>query len=133
MFGYMDNNKFLVVDDDEIFLFTARYVLKKLFPDMEIITKKNGEEAMECLEKEAPKAMFLDLNMPVMDGWEVLENLSVSNKDAPFPILIVTSSIDPSDKERAERHPFKPEFIEKPLSENNINPLIAQINSHMKR
>lgn len=115
--------KFLVVDDDEIFLFTANYVLKKLFPDMEIITSKNGEEALEQLKNEAPQAMFLDLNMPIMDGWEVLDSLSADSEKAPFPIIIVTSSIDPSDKEKANRHPFKPNFVEKPLSEESLHSL----------
>jgi len=120
----MDNKKkFLVVDDDEIFLFTANYVLKKLFPDMEIITSKNGEEALEQLKNEVPEAMFLDLNMPIMDGWEVLDNLSANNKKAPFPIIIVTSSIDPTDKEKANKHPFKPNFVEKPLSEESLSSL----------
>ena len=124
----MDNKKkLLVVDDDEIFLFTANYVLKKLFPDMEIVTSKNGEEALEQLKNETPQAMFLDLNMPIMDGWEVLDNLSASNESSPFPIIIVTSSIDPADKEKANRHPFKPGFVEKPLSEENINSLKAQL------
>ncbi|MCP4457800.1 MAG: response regulator [Cytophagales bacterium] len=112
--------KFLVVDDDEIFLFTANYVLSKLFPDMEIITRKNGKEALAQLKNESPDAMFIDLNMPVMDGWEVLENLSTSNDKSPFPIIIVTSSIDPSDIEKANRHPFKPDFVEKPLSEESF-------------
>ena len=123
-----EKKKFLVVDDDEIFLFTANYVLRKLFPDMDIITSSNGEEALELLKKEEPKAMFLDLNMPVMNGWEVLENLRKTNKTAPFPIIIVTSSIDPSDKEKANEHPFKPDFVEKPLSVENVNALKLVLN-----
>ena len=120
--------KFLVVDDDEIFLFTANYVLKKLFPDVEILTSRNGEEAMEQLKKEVPQALFLDLNMPIMDGWEVLEMLSANNEQSPFPIIIVTSSIDPSDKERASAHPFRPDFVEKPLSEDNVKSLNLKVN-----
>ena len=115
--------KFLVVDDDEIFLFTANYVLRKLFPDMDIITSSNGEEALNLIKEEEPNAMFLDLNMPVMNGWEVLEALGRKNEEAPFPIIIVTSSIDPYDKEKASEHPFKPTFVEKPLSTESINQL----------
>ena len=112
-----------MVDDDEIFLFTANYVLQKLYPEIGIVTARNGEEALEQIKKEAPRALFLDLNMPVMDGWEVLDNLKNANDQSPFPIIIVTSSIDPSDKERAESHPFKPGFVEKPLSEDSVKSL----------
>jgi CheY-like chemotaxis protein len=118
-----EQKKFLVVDDDEIFLFTAKYVLKKLFPDVEIVTSRNGEEAIEQLKSETPHALFLDLNMPVMDGWEVLEQLTTFSPPVSFPIIIVTSSIDPSDKDRANAHSFKPAFIEKPLSEENVKAL----------
>jgi len=118
-----NQQKFLVVDDDEIFLFTAKYVLQKLHPEIEIVTARNGEEALEQIKTEAPRALFLDLNMPVMDGWEVLENLKKANDQSPFPIIIVTSSIDPSDKERAEAHPFEPGFVEKPLSEGSVKSL----------
>ncbi len=120
--------KLLIVDDDEIFIFTAKYVLKKSFPDMEIITGNNGEEALELVKEKAPEVMFLDLNMPIMNGWEVLSRLSGTSGKAPFPIVIVTSSIDPSDREKANDHPFKPAFLEKPLNEENLDELKLMFN-----
>ena len=111
-----DKSNFLIVDDDEIFLFTATHVIKKIFPDVEIITCRNGEEAVSKLDGLSPKAMFIDLNMPIMDGWELMDHISERYKEVPCPIAIVTSSIDPSDKNKATEYWFKPAFLEKPLS-----------------
>lgn len=114
---------FLIVDDDEIFLFTATYVLNKAYPGINIITSRNGEEALAKLQEVSPSALFVDLNMPIMDGWELLERLGKKFDTPPFPIVIVTSSIDPSDKQKAARHHLKPTFVEKPLSEEKVREL----------
>jgi two-component system nitrate/nitrite response regulator NarL len=118
-----EQKNFLVVDDDEIFLFTANYVLKRSFPDVNIVTSKNGEEALVKLAALTPDALFVDLNMPVMNGWELLEEISLKYPQLSFPIMIVTSSIDPLDKQKAAAHILKPRFVEKPLSEIKISAL----------
>ena len=114
---------FLVVDDDEIFLFTATYVLKRSFPDVNIITSRNGEEALGKLEESTPDALFVDLNMPVMNGWELLELINEKYPNPSFAVMIVTSSIDPLDKQKAAAHALKPRFVEKPLSETKVSDL----------
>lgn len=111
---------FLVVDDDEIFLFTATYVLKRSFPGVEIITCRNGEEAINKLEGLVPDAVFVDLNMPIMNGWELLEQINIKHPNPAFAVMIVTSSIDPLDKQKAAAHELKPRFVEKPLSESKV-------------
>ena len=115
-----EENKFLLVDDDEIFLFTAGYALNRAFPGFDIITSRNGEDALDRLTDIVPKALFVDLNMPLMDGWELLDKLAQSKKKTPYPIIIVTSSIDPNDKKRADSHELEPLFVEKPLTEEKI-------------
>lgn len=124
-----EKKNFLVVDDDEIFLFTATYVLSRSFPGFKMVTSRNGEDALHRLEEMNPGALFVDLNMPIMDGWELLDKIGLQGKSPDFPVVIVTSSIDPSDKQRAANHPLKPQFVEKPLSEEkilNLNLKIAE-------
>lgn len=118
-----EQKSFLVVDDDEIFLFTANYVLKRSFPEVNIVTSKNGEEALAKLDGLTPDALFVDLNMPVMNGWELLEQISLKFPNLSYPVMIVTSSIDPLDKQKAAAHKLKPRFVEKPLSEMKISGL----------
>lgn len=111
-----DEKCFLIVDDDEIFLFTAGYAINRTFPGIKIITSRHGEDALDRLTEINPEVLFVDINMPVMDGWELLDKLAEKHTPAPYPIIIVSSSIDPADKRRADEHPLKPGFIEKPLT-----------------
>jgi CheY-like chemotaxis protein len=122
-----ETKDFLVVDDDEIFLFTATYVLKRSFPGYNMVTSRNGEDALARLQELKPRALFVDLNMPIMDGWELLDRIGLQADLPSYPVVIVTSSIDPSDKKRAANHPLKPQFVEKPLSEEKIQNLNLKI------
>lgn len=76
-------HKILCVDDDPITLMLYKMVIAKASFTEEIITAKNGQEAMDYYEKlkannetHCPELIFLDLNMPVMGGWEFLDNFT---------------------------------------------------------
>ncbi len=118
-----DQNKILVIDDDDIFLYTASFAINQANPNVSIITSNNGEDALTKAESFNPKAIFVDLNMPIMSGWEFLDELAKKDKWYSVPIVIVTSSIDWDDKQRAKNHPLKPSFVEKPLSADKIRQL----------
>ena len=109
-----------MVDDDRIFLSLAQLVIKSVFDDVDIVTSKNGLEGLMNLEKEPPNILFLDINMPVMDGWEFLSALKEKGDEILFPIFITSSSVDPEDREKAERHPLVKGFIEKPITKEKI-------------
>lgn len=117
--------KILLVDDDDIFLVLSTITIEKLFPEAEIFTVPHGEEALEFLEETEVDVMFLDLNMPILDGWEVLDELAKRERKR-MAIFVVTSSIDPSDREKANNNPLVYDLIEKPLDENNIKSAIRQ-------
>lgn len=117
--------KILLVDDDDIFLVLGTITIEKLFPEAEIFTVPHGEEALEFLEETELDVMFLDLNMPILDGWEVLDELAKRERKR-MAIFVVTSSIDPSDREKANNNPLVYDLIEKPLDENNIKSAIRQ-------
>jgi len=89
-----------IVDDDEIFLMLARASLKSIYPQAEYFTANNGEEALQILEKQTPSLLFLDINMPVMNGWEFLAALEKNKHNVGFPIYITTSSVAPEDKKK---------------------------------
>lgn len=117
--------KILLVDDDDIFLVLGTITIEKLFPSAEIFTVPHGEEALDFLEENEVDVMFLDLNMPILDGWEVLEELGKRERKK-MAIFVVTSSIDPSDREKADKNPLVYDLIEKPLDENNIKSAIRR-------
>jgi two-component system NtrC family response regulator len=77
----------MVVDDEEDFLFTMGYWLKS--KGYKVLTASNGAKAVETIGKEPVDIVFLDIHMPVMDGFETLRNIRKLNKD--IPVVIITA------------------------------------------
>lgn len=97
------HKKILLVDDDtddqEFFI----EALKELEPLMEYSIANNGLEALEYLNTNPPppSLIFLDLNMPNMNGFECLAELKKGNRFNEIPVVILTTSSDPENKERS--------------------------------
>jgi len=111
--------KILLVDDDPIFLTLAELAIKREENEVAIFKTSNGEEAINFLESQKVDFIYLDLNMPVMDGWEFLEAMTKKNQNG-VKIFILTSSIDPSDRRKAEENPLVTSMLEKPLDKQKI-------------
>lgn len=119
----------LLVDDDPICNFISTKLFQHLHVAKEIHTATNGKEALRFLKENAaiktatifPEVIFLDLNMPVMDGFDFLEQLSQTMPaySNVSKIYILTSSESPLDIERCERYDIAG-YISKPLNEEKI-------------
>lgn len=122
----------LLVDDDE----ATNYIHKRVIIDHgsceNIIVKTNGEEALNYLidaensDQPIPEIIFLDINMPRVDGWEFLEaykKLPVAYK-AKIVIVMLTTSLNKYDKERAESIELVSEFRNKLLSAEMLDEII---------
>ncbi len=120
----------VIIDDDPITVFGIKKLLNTMNLSDTIITYINGKEAIEGIkemilrEHPVPEVLFLDINMPIMDGWQFLEefiSLPVENK---VRINIVTSSIDPHDKENwiyyREKTHHLIDYKNKPLCKTEI-------------
>lgn len=132
-------DKILCVDDDPITLMLCKKVVEKAQFAKEIDTANNGEEAINYfdalyLEKKNnvsivyPKLVLLDLNMPVMDGWEFLESFKTKNYLNVFDLtrfIVVSSSIDPNDINKAKTYPVIG-FISKPVTKDMLENLKTQ-------
>lgn len=116
-----------IIDDDPIFSFVAKKMIENHSPSINILSFANGQEALEGLNartqngEKLPEVIFLDLNMPVMDGWEFLESYNGLSEISPISIFIVSSSIDPADIEKAKNYAVVKDFISKPLTEESLN------------
>ncbi|TVZ40251.1 response regulator receiver domain-containing protein [Alteromonadaceae bacterium 2753L.S.0a.02] len=124
-----DTLRVYLVDDDSIFAVITEVTLKKLYPNVELLHFLNGEEALAHIdgtENTIPSLLFLDINMPLMNGWEFLDELARGNVPA-FPICMVSSSIDPEDRRKAESNPRIIDFIEKPFEKTKLIELIEQL------
>ncbi len=129
----MNVNSICIIDDDPIFVFGTKILLNhnKDFGN-DILVYENGKEALDSLSsilrsgKELPGFIFLDLNMPIMNGWQFLDALiKLPVKRKPL-IFIITSSIDQKDKDKANSYEIVKEFLVKPLSENNLKRIFEE-------
>jgi CheY-like chemotaxis protein len=132
-------DKILCVDDDPITLMLCRKVVEKVEFAKEIITVNNGEEAIhyfDMLFEERkndsdivyPKLVLLDLNMPVMDGWEFLETYITKDYQNVFDstrFIVLSSSIDPYDINRSKTYPVIG-FLSKPVTKEMLEDLKSQ-------
>lgn len=111
-----------VVDDDPLYKMIARRLFNDFAGDVEIKLFDNGEDALNGFknleENQLPSIIMLDIEMPVMDGWEFLEEFCKipAEKRKNTRICIVTSSISNGDIEKAGTFPEIVDYIPKPLT-----------------
>ena len=134
-------DKILCVDDDPITLMLCKKVVERVEFAKEIITAKNGEEAIQYFDNlfeerkvndsiVYPELVLLDLNMPVMDGWEFLESYMRKKYDSVFVstrFIVLSSSIDPYDINRSKTYPVIG-FLSKPITKEMLENL--KLNFH---
>jgi CheY-like chemotaxis protein len=119
----------LCVDDDPITLMLYKKVIIKAEFGSTILFAQNGLEALELLKEvsnsknlsstfKIPDIIFLDLNMPVMNGWDFLEHFSKEfyPQFNGIKVVILSSTIDPSDYLKAKQYEAVTHFLSKPLT-----------------
>lgn len=128
-----------IIDDDKIYVNLVRKIIeiKKLSENLLIF--KNGLEAFEYFkiiltnmrEEKLPDIIFLDLNMPVMDGWEFLgEFVKIKNQfNKKITLYVVSSSIDPRDLERAKSFNLVTDYLIKPIELKKFEQIFQRVAS----
>jgi CheY-like chemotaxis protein len=114
-------------------------VVHKAFFSKEIINAHNGEEALAILDslsnhkdKETvlkPQLIFLDINMPIMGGWEFLDFFNASNYSDlnNMKVIILTSTIDPDDIKKSKTYPNVIDFQSKPITVEMLDIIRSKI------
>jgi len=113
--------KILIADDSRV---GRSYIERALtiggVSQESLITAKNGQEAFEIIEKQGIEMLFLDINMPVLDGIQLVEKLHQNNKLASLKVIITSSLIDENRKTLLESKGVK-HFLKKPFSPEALN------------
>jgi CheY-like chemotaxis protein len=117
--------RFLLVDDEPLSNFISILTLKKLLGEVHIDDFTDPEDGLDFIKSEpshnppdGQTTLFLDINMPKISGWEFLDAFELFDESIKeqYNIFILSSSIDPSDINRAKANPLVADFIEKPLN-----------------
>ncbi|CAM4271955.1 response regulator [Zobellia nedashkovskayae] len=123
-------NSILLIDDDEINNILHSVFINKLDLDLQVNTVLNGQEGIDFImgkDLELPCMVMLDLKMPIMDGWEFMKAYEESvpkELKEQITIVLVTTSDNEEDKDRAEVNEFIDDFSQKPLSDDTFRHLI---------
>jgi CheY-like chemotaxis protein len=130
-------NCVLVIDDDEPTNYFTQMILEESGCAKHIMMMQSGREALEYLPKSeqaglgndlhpCPDLIFLDINMPAMDGWEFLDEYRKLNVGSSTIVVMLTTSLFPEDKLRAEKMPEISGFENKPLTAEKINAVLEK-------
>lgn len=124
-------NKVLLVEDDPITIMVCDRILRMTEFGTTIISKVNGQEAMNYLKglieanEPIPEVIFLDINMPVMNGWDFLNEFKEMRGAFSFTpkVYILSSTVDPEDTRKAKAYDCVVGSISKPLTKEHLDEL----------
>ena len=128
----LSEKNILLIDDDEISNFISAKTIETIAPVKKINAYSNPQKALYKLKKqldadtgEFPDLIFLDINMPLMDGWQFLEEFEKFPEDAikECKVFILSTSLDPSDIKKAAGFKTACGFISKPLTPEKLSEL----------
>ena len=124
---------FIVIDDDPINNLICRKNIENLFSDTDIQTFTDPQEGVNyiCSQNDTSgehnTILFLDINMPILSGWEVLDAL-VACRDivkSKFSIFILSSSIATKDRQEADDYSIVKGFVVKPLTKPELQKCVS--------
>lgn len=133
----MKNKLTYIIDDDKLTVKLMSILISKNNFCDEIESFHNPQVALDKLKHNfntneiLPDTILLDLNMPVMDGWQFLEEFLLLPIQKKITIFIMTSSIDPNDIDKAKNYSVVKDYIDKPITAqklNSLRELIEEIN-----
>ncbi|HLV62045.1 response regulator [Galbibacter sp.] len=121
-------NAIYLIDDDPITLFSVKKLIEITKISDTVHCFHNGHEALEFFNnlenKNQPALILLDLNMPVVDGWEFMDAYSKLNLSTKIVIYVMTSSINPSDAKKVKAYnkkfPFLVKHLIKPINKDKL-------------
>lgn len=130
----MSRKKLTLIEDDDVIVYLTQKLIRESNEVELLNVLKNGRKALDYFIENIsnlallPDLIFLDLSMPILDGWQFLEEFEKirTSIEKPIQLYITTSSISPKDLSKAEEYPFISDFIIKPISLENFNRIIGK-------
>jgi DNA-binding response OmpR family regulator len=118
------NRKVLVVDDEPDVLLLCRVNLE--FEGYEVVEAADGEAAMEQVRAERPDVVLLDVMMPRMDGWQVLQAIKADDELKSIPVVMLTAKVQDQDQIRGWSEGAA-DYITKPFSPLALSQVLQDV------
>lgn len=123
----------LLIDDNEADNYLHQMTLEEVGCAEKISVLENGKKALDYLldlkenELPFPDLIFLDINMPLLNGWEFVEAFNEFNSGLEQSIVVVmlTTSLNPDDEDKAEKNKGVNGFLNKPLTSDTIHDILS--------
>lgn len=130
-----ENLHILIIDDDEINNFIAARLINKIPVKTDIHTRLNGLEGLNYIkenliaQENLPDIIFLDINMPIMNGWEFLDEFESLKSQIKKDVCVnmLSSSVYNDDITKAQMYTTVNKFISKPLTVDKIKELYISL------
>lgn len=131
----MSKHSVVLIDDNPIFRMIFGNIIKNIEDiDVDFTSYENALEALDALtdaqtvRSQSPDYIFVDINMPYMTGWEMMDK--VQEENYPFiqksKVFIISSSHLESDKEKINQYPFISAYVQKPVNMDTLKDLLAK-------
>ncbi len=123
-----------IVDDDEVYQFTVKFEIERTNLVNKILFFSDGEEAIEFFQRksdnpdELPDVILLDINMPIMDGWDFLEEFTLLKPGIgkKITLYMVSSSVNNQDIDRAKAISEITDYLVKPITRDKLLKIFNQ-------
>jgi len=123
-----------IIDDDHIFIYGIKRLMKEVNFGDDILVYDNGKVALNDLKlnskagKKLPSIIFLDLNMPIMNGWDFLDDFcKISESELNNTVVYITSSsVDPRDLVRIKSYSIVKNYILKPVTAKDLELILKE-------
>ena len=115
--------KVLIVEDNEL---NMELIVQLLEDDYEILTAENGQEGLDSILNDSPDLVLLDLSMPVMDGWEVLEAIRTRGLLEGVPVVVLSAHANRGDRKNA-LEAGATDFLTKPVDEDKLLDMVERM------
>lgn len=131
----MGVKRIVLVDDNSIFCFIFQKLIEKYSnSEVEIKIFDNGKSALDYFMENngqldiMPKLIFVDINMPILNGWQLLDSLVAANHPllASTPFFIVSSSDNDIDIHKSKGYAFVKDYLNKPLDKSRLFSMLDQ-------
>lgn len=124
-----------IIDDDHIFVYGVKRLIHEVKLAEDLMVYENAVDALDEIRtmagegKSLPRVIFLDLNMPMMNGWEFLDEfLQIDHKDTHQTwVYIMSSSVNPQDLMRINNYSIVKNYILKPVTAEDLENILEEV------